>query len=65
LGLNSPSPSGCLDSEEEDGPGFALDFFELRDPESMLQFLNVCDEMLFEGSEGYISGGRDYDPTQE
>jgi hypothetical protein len=24
-------PFGCLDSEEEDGPSFALDFFELRD----------------------------------
>jgi hypothetical protein len=30
-------PSGCLDSEEEDGPSFALDLSELRDPESMLQ----------------------------
>jgi hypothetical protein len=31
-----PFPSGCLDSEEEDGPSFALDLSELRDPESML-----------------------------
>jgi hypothetical protein len=38
-------PSGCLDSEEEDGLGFALDFSKLRDPESMLQFLYACDEM--------------------
>jgi hypothetical protein len=33
-----PFPSGCLDSEEEDGPSFTLDFSRLRDLESMLQF---------------------------
>jgi hypothetical protein len=48
-------PSWCLDSEEEDGPSFPLDFSGLRDPESMLQFLYVCDEMLSESSEGYNS----------
>jgi hypothetical protein len=31
-----PFPLGCLDSEEEDDPGFALDFSGLRDLESML-----------------------------
>jgi hypothetical protein len=30
-------PFECLDSKEEDGLGFALDFFGLRDPKSMLQ----------------------------
>jgi hypothetical protein len=30
-----PFPSGSLDSEEEDGLSFALDFSGLRDPESM------------------------------
>ena len=29
-------PSGCLDTEEEDDPSFALDFSGLRDPESIL-----------------------------
>ena len=52
-----PFPSRCVESKEEDGPGFALDFFRLRDPESMLQFLYACDEMLSESSEGYNSGG--------
>jgi hypothetical protein len=60
-----PFPSGCLDFEEEDSLGFALDFSELRDPESMLQFLYVCDEMLSEGSKGYCSGGEGYDTTQK
>jgi hypothetical protein len=60
-----PFPSGCLDSEEEDGPNFALDFSGLRDPKSMLQFLYACDEMLSKISEGYNSGGEVYDPTQE
>jgi hypothetical protein len=31
-----PFPSRCLDSKEEDGPSFGLDFSRLRDPESML-----------------------------
>jgi hypothetical protein len=60
-----PFPSRCLDSEEEDGPSFALDYSRLRDPESMLQFLYVCNEMLSERSEGYNSGGEGYDPTRE
>jgi hypothetical protein len=56
-----PFPSGCLDSEEEDGPSFSLDFFELRDPESMVQFLYACDEMLSESLEGYNTSGESYD----
>jgi hypothetical protein len=36
LYVGLPFPSGCLDSEEEDGPSFGLDFSELRDPESIL-----------------------------
>jgi hypothetical protein len=32
-----PFASGCLDSEEEDGPSFGLDFSGLRDHEPMLQ----------------------------
>jgi hypothetical protein len=59
-----PFPSGCLDSEEEDSPSFALDFSGLRDPESILQFLYVCGEMLSECSEGYSSSGEGYDLTQ-
>jgi hypothetical protein len=31
----------------------------------MLQFLYVCDKMLYESSEGYSTGGEGYDPTQE
>jgi hypothetical protein len=58
-------PSGCLDSEEEDGPSFVLDLSRRRDPESMLQFLYACDEMLSESSEGYNFDGEGYDPTRE
>jgi hypothetical protein len=57
-------PSGCLESEEQDGPSFALDFSRLRDPESMLQFLYACDKMLSESSKGYSSGGEGYDLTR-
>jgi hypothetical protein len=60
-----PFPSGCLDSEEEDDSSFGLDFSGLRDPESMLQFLYTCDEMLFESSEGYSSREEGYDLTRE
>jgi hypothetical protein len=60
-----PFPSECLDSEEEDGPGFGLDFSGLRDPESMLQFLYACDELLSDSSEGYSTGGERYDSTLE
>lgn len=59
-----PFPSECLDSEEEDGTGFALDFHMLRDPESMLQFLYACDEMLSKSSEGYNSSGEGHDSIQ-
>jgi hypothetical protein len=58
-------PSGYLDSKEEDGLRFSLDFSRLWDPESMLQFLYACDEMLSESSEGYNTGGEGYDPTWE
>jgi hypothetical protein len=60
-----PFPSGCLDSKEEDSSSFTLDFFGLRDPVSMLQFLYVCNEMLSESSKGYSSGGEGYDLNQE
>jgi hypothetical protein len=60
-----PFPSRCLDSKEEDGPNYALDFSGLRDPESMVQFLYTCDGMLFESSKGYSSGDEGYDPTRE
>jgi hypothetical protein len=60
-----PFPSGCLDSKEEDGLSFDLDFSGLRDPKSMLQFLYVCDEMLSKSSEGYSSSGEGYDLTRE
>jgi hypothetical protein len=58
-------PSECLDSEEKDGPNFALDFSGLRDPKSMLQFLYACGEMLSERLEGYNSVEEGYDPTWE
>jgi hypothetical protein len=60
-----PFPSRCLDSKEEDGLSFGLDFFELWDPKSMLQFLYACDKMLSESSEGYNTGGEGCDPTWE
>lgn len=65
LYVGLPFPSGCLDFEEEDGPGFGLDFFGLRDPESTLQFLYACDELLSDISKGYDIGGESYDPNQE
>jgi hypothetical protein len=58
-------PSGCLDFEEEDSPSFGLDFFWLRNPESMLQFRYACDELLSDRSEGYNTSGESYDPTRE
>jgi hypothetical protein len=48
-----PFPSGCLDSEEEDGLIIGLDFFELCYPESMLQFLFACHELLSDSSDDY------------
>jgi hypothetical protein len=52
-----PFPSGCLDSKEEDGASFGLDFSELRDPKYMLQFLYACDKLLSDSSEGYNTDG--------
>jgi hypothetical protein len=65
LYVGLPFPSGYLDSEEEDGLSFSLDFSGLWDPESMLQFLYACDKILSESSEGYNNGGEGYDPTRE
>jgi hypothetical protein len=56
LYVGLPFPSRCLDFEEEDGSGFGLDFFGLRDPESTLQFLYACDELLSDISKGYDIG---------
>jgi hypothetical protein len=60
-----PFPSGCLYSEEEDGPGFALDFSGLRDPESMLESLYACVDMLSKSSEGCSSSGEGHDLTRK
>jgi hypothetical protein len=59
-----PFPLGCLDSDEEDGLGIGLDFSRLRDPESMLQFLFTCDELLSDGSDGHNTDEGGYDPTR-
>jgi hypothetical protein len=48
-----PFPSGCFDSEEEDGLGIGLDFSRMRDPESMLQFMFACDELLSDSLDDY------------
>jgi hypothetical protein len=53
LYVGLPFPSGCLDSEEEDGPGIGLRFSGLRDLESMLQFLFTCDKLLPDSSDDY------------
>jgi hypothetical protein len=58
LYVRLPFPSGCLDSKEEDGLGFGLDFSGLQDPESMLQFLHAYDELLSDSSEGYNTAGK-------
>ena len=60
-----PFPSGCLNSKEEDGTSFDLDFSGIRDPKSMLQFMYACDELLSDSSEGYNTDERSYDPTRE
>jgi hypothetical protein len=60
-----PFPSGCLDSEEEDDLSFGLDFSGLRDPQSMLQFLYACDELLSDNLDGYNTDEGSYDPTRE
>lgn len=56
---------GCLDSEEEDGLGSALDFFRLCDPKVMLQFLFACNKLLSNDSDDYSKDEEGYDPTQE
>jgi hypothetical protein len=65
LYVGLPFPSRCLDSEEEDGPSFGLDFSGLRDPKSIPQFMYACDELLSDSSKGYDTDGGSYDPTRE
>jgi hypothetical protein len=57
--------SGCLDSEEEDGPDPGVEFSRLHDLEAMLQFLFVCDELFFDGSDDYNADEVGYNPTRE
>jgi hypothetical protein len=63
--VDLPFPSGCIDSEEEDGPSPDLDFSRLRGPKAMLQFLFACDELLFDGSNDYNTNEEGYISTRE
>jgi hypothetical protein len=52
--------------EEEDDPDFSMDFFELRDPRAMQDFMSACDHCLSSDSDdGHSLDNEDYDPTRE
>jgi hypothetical protein len=64
--LTVASTSGPAGSEEEDNPDFSWDFFELRDPSAMRDFVSACDHSLSgDSNDGHSLGDKGYDPTHE
>jgi hypothetical protein len=64
--LTIVSTSGPVGSEKEDDPDFSWDFFGLRDPSAMRDFISACDHCLsgyFD--DGHILDDEGYDPTRE
>jgi hypothetical protein len=64
--LTAVSTSGPAGSEEENDPDFSWDFFGLRDPSAMRDFISAGDHCL----SGYSNDGHNlddegYDPTRE
>jgi hypothetical protein len=64
--LTAVSTSGPVGSEEEDDPDFIWDFFELRDPSAMRDFMSACEYCLFGYSDdGHSLDDEGYDPSRE
>jgi hypothetical protein len=60
------STSGPAGSEEEDDPDFGWDFFGLRDPGAMRDFMSACDHCLFGYSDdGHSLDDKGYGPSRE
>jgi hypothetical protein len=64
--LTAASTSEPAGSEEEDDPDFSWDFFGLREPSAMRDFMSACDHCL----SGYSDDGHSlddlgYDPSHE
>jgi hypothetical protein len=60
------STSGPAGSEEQDDPDVSWDFFGLRDPSAMRDFISACDH-CFSGcsDDGHNLDDEGYDPTRE
>jgi hypothetical protein len=64
--LTYASTYGPLRSEEDDMPDFCWDFFGLRDPSAMRDFMTACEYCLSDCSDGSRSlGDEDCDPSCE
>jgi hypothetical protein len=64
--LTAVSTYGPAGSEEEDDPDFGWDFFGLRDPSAMRDFMSACDYCLSGCSDdGHSLGDEGYDPSRE
>jgi hypothetical protein len=64
--LTAVSTSRPVGSEEEDDPDFGWDFFGLRDPSVMRDFMSACDYCLSSCSDDDHSlGDEGYDPSRE
>jgi hypothetical protein len=64
--LTAVSTSRPAGSEEEDNPNFGWDFFGLRDPSAMRDFMSACDYCLSGCSDdGHSLGNEGYDPSRE
>jgi hypothetical protein len=60
------STSGPTGSEEKDDPDFSWDFFGLRDPSAMRDFMSACDHCLSGYSvDGHSLGNEGYDSSHE
>jgi hypothetical protein len=64
--LTAASTFGPTGSEEEDDPDFSWDFFGLRDPSAMRDFMSACDHCLSGYSDdGHSLDDEGYDPSRE
>jgi hypothetical protein len=64
--LTTVSTSRPTGSEEEDDPDSSWDFFGLRDPSAMRDFMSACDHCLSGYSDdGHSLDDEGYDPTRE
>jgi hypothetical protein len=64
--LTAVSTYGPAGSEEEDDSDFGWDFFRLRDPSAVRDFMSACDYCLSGCSDdGHSLGDEGYDPSRE